>query len=173
PEEAKDTAADDHQALLAKKDLEISELKDLYRRALADAENVRTRTQKEIKDKTDYAIQSFAKDLLSTADILAMALNAVPEQERGDNATHKELKNLYVGVMLTQKELLKTFSNYGVEGYDPLGEKFDFNLHTAIFQSAVPGKEPGTIFHVDKIGYKIKDRILRPANVGVVKDPEN
>jgi molecular chaperone GrpE len=141
---------------LGKKEDEIKELKDLYRRALADAENLRTRTQKEIKDKSDYAIQGFAKELLSTADILGMALDAVPESERGDSATHQELKNLYVGVKMTQKELLKTFEKYHVLGYNPMGEPFDFNLHTAIFQSAMAGKEPGTIFHVDKIGYKIR-----------------
>jgi molecular chaperone GrpE len=161
------------QESLKKKDLEIAELKDLYRRALAETENVRTRTQKELKDKEDYAVQKFAKDLLTTADILSMALDAVPEKERGENATHPDLKNLYIGVHMTRKELLKTFEKYGVVGYNPMGQEFDFNLHTAIFQSPMPNLKAGTVFHVDKIGYKIKDRVLRPANVGVVKDPEN
>lgn len=137
----------DFKAELEKKDHEIAELKDLYRRALADAENVRHRTKKELHDKTLYAIQGFSKDLLTTADFLKMALDAVPEQDG-----NKDLKNLYVGVSLTQKELLKTFAKYGISSFDPLGEKFDFNLHTAIFQQAIPGKEPGTVFHVDKIG---------------------
>lgn len=108
-----------HKELLAKKDSEIQELKDSYRRALADAENLRHRTQKELADKTAYAIQSFAKDLLTTADTLSLALNAVPEHERGEKATHKELKNLWVGVMLTQKELLKTFQSVRCFSYSP------------------------------------------------------
>lgn len=155
---------------LAKKDHEIAEIKDLYIRALADAENVRHRTQKEIKDKEDYALTKFAKDLLNTADILSMALDAVPESERGETATHPELKNLYTGVSMTRKELTKVLEKYGIVAYDPKGHEFDFNLHTAIFQSDMPDMKPGTVFHVDKIGYKIKDRVLRPASVGVVKE---
>jgi molecular chaperone GrpE len=139
---------------------------------LADAENIRHRTQKEIKEKEEYAIQKFAKELLNTADILSMALDAVPEKERGENTTHPDLKNLYVGVNMTRKELIKTFEKFGIVGYNPMGHEFDFNLHTAIFQSPMPNLKPGTVFHVDKIGYKMKNRVLRPANVGVVKDPE-
>ncbi|KAI8899946.1 GrpE-domain-containing protein [Globomyces pollinis-pini] len=155
--------------LLAEKDHQIAELKDAYMRSVADAENVRARTRKELLEKGDYAIQKFAKDLLSTADILSMALDAVPVAERGENTTHPDLKNLYIGVEMTRKELLKTFAQYGITPYESLDQPFDFNLHTAIFQSPMPGKTPGTVFHVDKTGYKIKDRILRPANVGVVK----
>ncbi|KAJ3311827.1 GrpE protein, mitochondrial [Boothiomyces sp. JEL0838] len=169
-EENKDGKTEDFQELLKKKDHEIAELKDLYRRALADAENVRIRTRKEIQDKEAYAVQKFAKDLLDTADVLTLALNAVPESERGENKLNPELGKLYVGVELTRKELWKVFEQYGITHYNPLGEKFDYNLHTAIFQSVVEGKEPGTIIHVDKIGYKMKDRILRPANVGVVRE---
>ncbi|KAJ3318384.1 GrpE protein, mitochondrial [Boothiomyces sp. JEL0866] len=170
PEQKSEEKPEDLQELLKKKDHEIAELKDLYRRALADAENVRIRTRKEIQDKEAYAIQKFAKDLLDTADVLTLALNAVPENERGENKLNPELGKLYTGVELTRKELWKVFQQYGITHYDPLGEKFDYNLHTALFQSVVEGKEPGTIIHVDKIGYKIKDRILRPANVGVVKE---
>lgn len=163
-------APTDLEAQLTLKDKEITELKDLYIRSLADAQNVRTRTARELKEKSEYAITSFAKELLTTADILTMALDAVPENERGDKATHVELKNLYHGITMTKKELLKSFEKFGIVGYNPLGEPFDFNSHTAIFMSDVPDKAPGTVFHVDKVGYKIKDRVLRPANVGVVKD---
>lgn len=139
---------------------------------MADAENVRQRSKKELAEKHDYAITKFAKDLLSTADVLSLALDAVPEAERGEDSTHKDLKNLYVGVDMTRKELLKAFAKYSIVPFNPMDEPFDFNLHTAIFQTPMPGKEPGTIFHVDKVGYKIKDRVLRSAQVGVVKDNE-
>ena len=138
---------------------------------MADAENVRQRTRKELEDKEAFAIQKFAKELLDTADILTMALDAVPEKERGNEATNTELKNLYTGVNMTRSELLKTFKKFGVEPFDPKGEKFDPNLHTALFQAPIQGQEPGTIFQVTKIGYKIKDRILRSAQVGGVKEP--
>lgn len=108
--------------LVAKKDLEIVELKDLYRRALADAENVRIRTQKELADKSAYAIQSFAKDLLSTADILSLALSSVPEKDRADDAGNKELKALWTGVSMTKNELLKVFGQYGISEYNPMGK---------------------------------------------------
>ncbi|KAJ3272081.1 GrpE protein, mitochondrial [Terramyces sp. JEL0728] len=170
PEQKSEEKTEDTQEIIKKKDTEIAELKDLYRRALADAENVRTRTRKEIQEKEAYAVQRFAKDLLDTADVLTLALNAVPEKERADNKLNPELSKLYTGVEMTRKELWKVFQQYGITYYNPLGEKFDYNLHTAIFQSVIEGKEPGTIIHVDKIGYKMKDRILRPANVGVVKE---
>jgi molecular chaperone GrpE len=155
---------------IQKQQTELAELKDAYVRTLAESENVRKRAAKEIKEKQEYAIQKFAKDLLPTADVLTLALDAVPESQRGELATDKNLKNLYIGVDMTRKSLIKTFSEYGIVGYHPMGHKFDFNLHTAIFQSPMKDMESGTIFHVDKIGYKIKDRVLRSAQVGVVQE---
>eukprot|EP00842_Homolaphlyctis_polyrhiza_P004317 jgi/Hompol1/4887/HPOL_003999-RA len=161
-------AADAHKKALEEKDKQIVQLQDSFRRALADAENVRQRTRKEIEDKQNFAIQKFAKELLSTADILAMALDSVPEAERSGSNDH--LKNLYTGVSMTRAELLKTLKQFGVVPFDPIGEKFDPNLHQALFQAPVPGKEPGSIFQVTKVGYKIHERVLRPAQVGVVTD---
>ncbi|KAL2913009.1 GrpE, mitochondrial [Polyrhizophydium stewartii] len=166
-------AADAAKALkktLEEKDKQISHLQGLYRRALADAENLRQRTRKEIEDKQTFAIQKFAKELLNTADILAMALDAVPEAERAGASSNAHLKNLYTGVSMTRAELLKTFKQFGVEAYNPINEKFDHNLHQALFQAPMPGKEPGTVFQVTKVGYKIHDRVLRPAQVGVVRE---
>jgi molecular chaperone GrpE len=71
---------------------------------------------------------------------------------------------------MTRTELLKTLKKYGVESFDALGQKFDPNLHTALFQAPITGKEPGTVFDVQKAGYMIKDRVLRSAHVGVVKE---
>jgi molecular chaperone GrpE (heat shock protein) len=130
-------------------------------------------------------------------DVLDMALQAVPADHKGtehhekearhhkdhDHAKHhkhgkdsdhhnKDLKNLYTGVELTKKELLKTLERYDIKCYDPMGEEFDFNKHDAVFQSPIQGKKAGTIFHVSKKGFTIKDRVLRPASVGVVKEQQ-
>ena len=142
----------------------------MYRRSLADAENLRTRTQKELQDQKDYAVTKFASDLLNSIDILGMALKSVPEKDIAESSDNKPLKDLYVGVEMTRKELLKVLEKYGVSMFDPNGHVFDFNKHTALFQSPMPNMEPGTVFHVDKVGYMIKDRVLRPASVGVVKE---
>ncbi|KAI8911567.1 GrpE nucleotide exchange factor [Gorgonomyces haynaldii] len=165
--EAKElTEVEQLQLTIKERDTQIAQLQDVYRRALADQENMRQRTQRELVDKEQFAIQKFAKQLLDTADVLSMALDAVPETKREEN---QDLKNLWVGVDLTRKELLKTFKHFGVEPYDPMGEKFDPNMHTALFQAPMADKEPGTVFHVTKVGYKIKDRVLRSAQVGVVQ----
>lgn len=135
-------------------------------------ENLRQRTAKEVANSKDYSIQKFAKDLLDTADILSMAIKNVPQEEVAETSTNAHLKNLHTGVSMTRDELLKTFKRYGVEPYDPINEKFDPNLHQANFQVPMPGKEPGTVFDVQKIGFMIKGRVLRPAQVGVVQSTD-
>jgi len=142
-------------------------------------ENVRQRTRKEVENTAAYAIGKFAKDLLTTTDILSMALAAVPEEYRKEDKDSKDpsspsshLQNLYTGVDMTRKELLKTLARHGVKSFNPIGEKFDPNMHQALFQAPVPGKEPGTVFQVSKDGYTINDRVLRPAQVGIVKQEE-
>ena len=156
--------------LLEEKEKQIKILQDLYRRALADAENIRQRSQREIDDTAAYSIQKFAKDLLDTSDFLTMALKSVPEAERSEGSSNKALKDLYTGVQLTRNELHHTLKKFGIEEHDPIGEKFDPNHHSALFQAQMPGKEPGTIFAVQKTGFKIVGRVLRAAQVGVVKE---
>ncbi|KAG0352728.1 Mitochondrial matrix cochaperone [Podila minutissima] len=167
----KDAKSADEEALAAK-DKQLAEVKDRLLRTLADMENLRQRTAKEVANSKDYSIQKFAKDLLDTADILAMALKNVPQEELAETSTNAHLKNLHTGVSMTRDELLKTFKRYGVEPYDPMNEKFDPNLHQANFQVPMPGKEPGTVFDVQKIGFMIKGRVLRPAQVGVVQSTD-
>ena len=98
-----------------------------------------------------------------------MALDHVPVEERGDQCTNTHLRDLYVGVDLTRHSLLKTFKNFGVEPFDPMGEKFDPNFHTALFQAPFEEEEEGRVFKVLKVGYMINERVLRSAQVGVVK----
>jgi molecular chaperone GrpE len=110
-----------------------------------------------------------------------MALDAVPEQLRTKETALKsdketlvdQLTSLYTGVSMTETELIKALHRHGVERFTPKeGEPFDHNKHQALFQSPVPGKTPGTIFRVEKTGYTLKGRVLRPAHVGVVADPQ-
>lgn len=170
--------------LLDEKDKKISELQDAYLRCLADQENIRERSRREIETTKEFAIQKFAKDLLDTVDILNMALNAVPNELRTKNAsleselakdTEKvvdQLTNLYTGVSMTESELIKALKRHGVERENPEGEAFDPNKHQALFQAPMPGKEAGTIFAVQKMGYTLKGRVLRPAQVGVVSESQ-
>ncbi|KAF9908431.1 Mitochondrial matrix cochaperone [Lobosporangium transversale] len=158
-----------HEEALAAKDKQIAEIKDRLLRTLADMENLRQRTAKEVSNTKDYAIQKFAKDLLDTADILGMAIKNVPAEELSESSNNVHLKTLHTGVSMTRDELLKAFKRHGIEPYDPINEKFDPNLHQANFQVPMPGKEPGTVFDVQKIGFMIKGRVLRPAQVGVVQ----
>lgn len=113
-----------------------------------------------------------------------MALNAVPNELRTKNAsleselakdTEKvidQLTNLYTGVSMTESELIKALKRHGVERENPEGEAFDPNKHQALFQAPMPGKEAGTIFAVQKMGYTLKGRVLRPAQVGVVSESQ-
>ena len=137
-------------------------------------ENLRERTRKEIEHTAQFAIQKFAKDLVNTVDVLNLALNSVPDDARKDaQEKNPHLHSLYTGVSMTEAELLKTLKRFGVEQMNPLGEKFDPNKHEAIFQTAMPDKEAGTVFTVEKVGYLLNGRIIRPAQVGVVKDKDN
>ncbi|KAJ1956995.1 GrpE, mitochondrial [Dipsacomyces acuminosporus] len=153
------------------KDAKIKELKDAYLRALADAENIRTRSNAEIENTKSFAIQKFAKDLLDTVDILELALKHVPKEHLSDKTTHKSLNDLFEGVDLTKGNLLKTLERHGVESFDPIDKPYDPNTSHALFQAPMPGKTPGSVFAVEKRGYIIKGRVLRPAQVGIVLDP--
>ncbi|KAI8638649.1 co-chaperone GrpE [Parasitella parasitica] len=175
---------EDIKNMLAEKDKQISELKDAYLRCLADQENIRERSRKEIETTKEFAIQKFAKDLLDTVDILNMALTAVPSELREKSSCLQselvkdaekivdQLTNLYTGVSMTESELIKALKRHGVERENPEGETFDPNRHQALFQAPMPGKEAGTIFAVQKMGYTLKGRVLRPAQVGVVADSQ-
>ncbi|CEP08062.1 hypothetical protein [Parasitella parasitica] len=179
---------EDVKKMLAEKDKQISELKlkfkDAYLRCLADQENIRERSRKEIETTKEYAIQKFAKDLLDTVDILNMALTAVPNELREKSSSLQselakdadkivdQLTNLYTGVSMTESELIKALKRHGVERENPEGETFDPNRHQALFQAPMPDKEAGTIFAVQKMGYTLKGRVLRPAQVGVVADSQ-
>lgn len=176
--------SEDVKKLLSEKDKKIAELQDAYIRCLADQENLRERSRRDIEQTKEYAIQKFAKDLLDTVDILNMALKAVPTElrEKGEHLESElvkdaekvmeQMSSLYTGVSMTESVLVKTLQRHGVERHNPEGEAFDPNLHQALYQAPIPGKEAGTIFDVQKLGYTLKGRVLRPAQVGVVSDTQ-
>ena len=161
--EAEEPSAEERVAAL---EAELAEQKDHLLRALAETENVRRRAQREREDALKYAVSGFAKELLSVADNLRRALDSLPESEVRDERT----RGLLAGVAATERELLSVFERHGIQRIDPDGERFDHNLHQAIFEAERPGKPSGMIIEVLQPGYVLHDRLLRPAMVGVAKE---
>lgn len=149
-----------------KKDKDYAELKDHYLRSVADFRNLQETTKREIQKAKDYALQKFSKDLLESIDNFDHALRAVSKDSVEAN---NEIKDLYEGVKMVQTVFEKTLSRHGIVKIEPIGEKFNPNIHEATFEIPQPDKEPGTIFHVQQAGYSLNDRVLRAAKVGVVK----
>ncbi|XP_008943205.1 PREDICTED: grpE protein homolog 1, mitochondrial, partial [Merops nubicus] len=147
---------------------QLKEVTDKYKRALADAENVRQRSQKLVEEAKLYGIQSFCKDLLEVADILEKATESVPKEEIKDDNPH--LKSLYEGLVMTEVQMQKVFKKHGLLRLNPVGARFDPYEHEALFHAPAAGREPGTVALVSKVGYKLHGRTLRPALVGVAKD---
>ena len=142
----------------------ISELKDQLLRTVADSENLRKRLEREKEQTRKFGIANFAKDLLSIADNLGRALEAAPNKEGIED---QAIENFVLGVQMTEQELQKAFDNNNIRKIDPLGEKFDYNFHQAMFEVEETDQEPGIVVQVLQPGYAIDDRILRPAMVGV------
>ncbi|XP_070210924.1 grpE protein homolog 1, mitochondrial-like isoform X2 [Littorina saxatilis] len=148
-------------------ELDLKEMKDKYIRSLAETENVRQRMKKQIDDAKLYGIQGFCKDLLEVADILQTATISVPQEELPKNPA---LKDLFDGLTMTEAQLQKVFGKHGLVPISPKeGEKFDPNFHEALFQVPTADKESETVAIVQKIGYKLHNRTVRPALVGVFK----
>ena len=156
--------------LIAKLTKENKDLKDTLIRSYAEEENVRRIARRDVETAREYAISSFAKSLLDVADNLERAIQSVPE----DNVPAKEdpvIKNLLIGVKMTNTDLLKVFEKFHVKKYGGVGEKFDPTLHDALFQIPDASKEANTIGQVLKSGYKLKDRVIRAAEVGTFVAP--
>jgi molecular chaperone GrpE len=142
-------------------------VRDKMLRTLAEMENLRKRTSREVADARLYGITGFARDILDIADNLQRALDALPAEAR-DNAD-PGLKALIEGVELTERSLLNTLEKNGVKKFDPSGGKFDPNFQQAMFEVPDPSVPSGTVVQVVQAGYMIGDRVLRPALVGVSK----
>jgi molecular chaperone GrpE len=146
---------------------EAADNKDKLLRSLAEMENMRRRSERQVADAREYGITAFARDVLAVADNMNRALSAIDPQLR--ETADAGLKSLLEGVELTERELLKVLEKHGVKKFEPTGEKFDPNLHQAMFEVADPSLPNGTVAQVVQAGYMIGDRMLRPALVGVAK----
>jgi molecular chaperone GrpE len=146
---------------------EVAEARDKMLRTLAEMENLRKRTAKEVADARAYGITGFARDVLDIADNLQRALDAVPPETR--ESADPMLKALIEGVELTERSLLNGLEKNGVKKFDPSGEKFDPNFQQAMYEVPDASVPPGTVVQVVQAGYTIGDRVLRPALVGIAK----
>src|SRR5438046_4629118 len=146
---------------------ENAHLRDKMLRTLAEMENLRKRTAREVADARTYGITGFARDVLDIADSLQRALDAVPAEAKA--AADPGLKALIEGVELTERSLLNALEKNGVKKFDPSGEKFDPNFQQAMYEVPDPSVPPGTVVQVVQAGYMIGDRVLRPALVAVSK----
>jgi len=154
-------------AVLQSLQAEVDSLKDQRLRALAEAENIRRRADKEKADASQYAVTKFARDMLGIADNFARALAAVPAHIR--EAADPQVKAVLDGVEATDRQLIQTLERYGVKPVDTSDGKFDPNLHQAIAEVPGNGKPAGSIVDVVQQGYTIGERLLRPAMVTVAK----
>ena len=145
---------------------EVASLKDQLLRAMAETENVRRRAQREREDGVKYAAATVIKDILGVADNLQRALESVPEELVAEN---EHVKNLRLGVEMTQKELQAVFERHGIKTIKPLGERLDPHLHEAMYEVEDPAKPAGTVVQIIQAGYRLHDRLLRPARVGISK----
>jgi molecular chaperone GrpE len=146
---------------------EAADARDKVLRTLAEMENLRKRTAREVSDARAYGITGFARDVLEIADNLQRALDAVPAEDKAN--ADPGLKALIEGVELTERSLLNALEKHGVKKFDPSGEKFDPNFQQAMYEVPDPSVPAGTVVHVVQAGYMIGDRVLRPALVGVAK----
>lgn len=159
---------DSIKAKLEEKDKQLVSFKDKYLRSIADFQNLQTRTAKEVADAKSFALRKFAKDLLESVDNFDRALSVVDADKKQDPVEHKELIDLYEGIKMTQGVFEKTLEKHGIVKVNPVGEKFDPNVHEALFQAPQPDKEPGTVFSVQQTGFIYNGKVLRAAKVGVV-----
>ncbi|KAK4221007.1 GrpE-domain-containing protein [Podospora fimiseda] len=174
PAEAESVEAQLKKQLEAK-EAEVRDWKDKCLRSVADFRNLQDRSAREMKAARDFAIQKFAKDLVDSVDNFERALSMVPEEklttQEAEQTEHlKDLVSLYEGLKMTEKILLDTLKNHGLERFDPHGLPFNPNEHEAAFVTPQADKEHNTVFHVQQKGFKLNGRILRPAKVGVVKN---
>ena len=160
---AYDAGGDDDIANLA---AERDELRDQLLRTLADNENLRRRTERELTAAKKYGALGFARDLMASVDNLDKAIDLIPENK---DELGETVKNILIGVEMTGREIASVLERHNISKISPDGEKFDYNLHQAMFEVPSDEVEPGIVMQVVQSGYQLHDRLLRPAMVGVSK----
>lgn len=153
--------------------VERDQLKDQLLRALADTENMRRRTERELQSARKYGHTSFARDLVGAIDNLARAIDVTDKSEADETATDEALQGLIKGIELSWTEIQSIIEKHGIKRINPVGEKFDYNLHQAMFELSTDEHAPGLVVEVVQHGYVLHDRLLRPAMVGVSKAPDS
>jgi len=168
-DQAEDNAADEQSAASPTQVLEAenAKLKDRLLRAVAEMENLRKRTDRDVKDARQYAMANFARDMLTATDNLSRALLTMP-QEAKDEA-EGSFKSLIEGVEMTEREMHRLLEKNGITKLEPKGEKFDPNFHQAMFEIPNADVADNTVMEVVQAGYVIGERVLRPAMVGIAK----
>ncbi|WP_185966524.1 nucleotide exchange factor GrpE [Methylosinus sporium] len=146
---------------------EVASLKDKLLRTLADMENMRRRTEKEIADAKTYGVANFAREMLTFADNLHRAVDSVPEQSR--EGLEQNIRTLIEGVELTERDFVSRLARFGVKKIEAQGQRFDPNQHEALFEIPDESVPNGTVAQVVEPGYTIGERVLRPAKVGVAR----
>ncbi len=149
---------------------EVAATRDRMLRLAAEMDNLRKRTEREKAEATLYAASNFARDLLSVADSLSRTLAAVPAEER--DVIDDIMKKFLDGIELTERELLSVFQRHNIRRLETVGQKFDPNLHQAMFEVPTAEKPPGTVMQEVQSGYAVGERCLRPALVGIAKAPD-
>ena len=149
---------------------QVTDLKDQLMRSLADGENLRKRTLKEVEHAKKYSHITFVRDLVSSVDNLQRALESVPNDK---SQLPEPIKNLIIGLDIVEKEIVTTFEKHNLKQICPLGEKFDYNFHQAMFEVPTNDSEPGIVVEVSQKGYLLHDRLVRPAMVGISKKIED
>ena len=166
PTEAASGAGDpDPFKVLEALQAENAELKDRSLRVLAEMENLRRRTEREVADAKAYGVTSFARDMLTFADNMRRALDAMPGDKR--DAADAQVKTFIEGIVLTERDFLSRLARFGVRKLEPMGKRFDPNMHEALFEVPDESVPNGTVTQVVEQGFSIGDRVLRPAKVGV------
>lgn len=164
-EAAPEVAEHDRAAEL---EAQLAETQAAVMYAQAETQNVRRRLEKEVQDARAYAATNFARDILSVADNLSRALSAIPTELRED----EKLKGLVTGLEVTGREIDSVFARHGISKISAIGEALDPNRHQAMMEVPSNDAAPGTVVQEIQTGYMIKDRLLRPALVGVAKKPD-
>lgn len=144
--------------------------KDQLYRAAAEMENTKRRAQRDVEQANKYGALGFMRDLTTPLDNMQRALDTAPQDRDGLDETYK---NILIGLEMTVQEVTKIMEKHGVKIISPEGEKFDYNLHQAMFEVPTADAEPGTVVAVAQSGYVLHDRLIRPAMVGVAKAPDS
>ena len=166
PEQTNDAEASQDADPLTAMTAERDALKDQLLRALADTENMRRRSEREADTARKYGHTQFARDLVEAIDNLARALASAPEDK---SSLDESVQSLLTGIELSWAEIQSAIEKHGVRQINPVGEKFDYNFHQAMFEVPTNDQPPGMVLEVVQHGYALHDRLLRPAMVGVSK----